>query len=108
MSDPVRFLTSLVQSLSTMALYAEKHPARERAVDRSFEVLRELQLVDSRPHFTFLGEETVYGQSSLRELRDWDGPGGSPTPAYSGSSSSGTSRARSTRSFWRRCWRGSR
>ena len=72
MSDPVRFLTSLVQSLSTMALYAEKHPARERAVDRSFDVLRDLQLVDSRPQFTFLGEETVYGQLSLRELRDWE------------------------------------
>ena len=72
MSDPVRFLTSFVQSLSTMALYAEKHPARERAVDRSFEVLRELQLLDSRPQFTFLGEETVYGQISLREMRDWE------------------------------------
>jgi HD-GYP domain-containing protein (c-di-GMP phosphodiesterase class II) len=72
MIDPVRFLTSFVQSLSTMALYGEKHPARDRAVDRSFEALRELQTVDSRPQFTFLGEETVYGQVSLREMRDWE------------------------------------
>jgi putative nucleotidyltransferase with HDIG domain len=72
MIDPIRFLTSFVQSLSTMALYAEKHPARDRAVDRSFDALRELQTVDSRPQFTFLGEETVYGQVSLREMRDWE------------------------------------
>jgi putative nucleotidyltransferase with HDIG domain len=72
MTDPVRFLTSFVQSLSTMALYGQKHPARERAVDRSFEALRELQTLDARPQFTFLGEETVYGQLSLREMRDWE------------------------------------
>jgi putative nucleotidyltransferase with HDIG domain len=72
MTDPVRFLTSFVQSLSTMALYGQRHPARERAVDRSFEALRELQTLDARPQFTFLGEETVYGQLSLREMRDWE------------------------------------
>ena len=72
MSDPIRFLTSFVQSLSTMALYGQQHPARERAVDRSFEALRELQTLDARPQFTFLGEETVYGQLSLREMRDWE------------------------------------
>ena len=72
MTDPVRFLTSFVQSLSTMALYGPQHPARERAVDRSFDALRELQTLDARPQFTFLGEETVYGQLSLREMRDWE------------------------------------
>ena len=72
MTDPIRFLTSFVQSLSTMALYGQQHPARERAVDRSFEALRELQTLDARPQFTFLGEETVYGQLSLREMRDWE------------------------------------
>ncbi len=72
MSDPIRFLTSFVQSLSTMALYGEKHPARERSVDRSFEVLRDLQAVDASPQFTFLGDETVYGQVSLRDMRDWE------------------------------------
>ena len=72
MTDPARFLTSFVQSLSTMALYGQQHPARQRAVDRSFEALRELQSLDARPQFTFLGEETVYGQLSLREMRDWE------------------------------------
>jgi len=34
MADPFRFLTSFAQALSTMALYNDKHPARQRAVDR--------------------------------------------------------------------------
>jgi putative nucleotidyltransferase with HDIG domain len=72
MADPFRFLTSFAQALSTMALYANKHPARERAVDRSFAALRDLQADDPKPQFSFLGEETVYGQLSLRELRDWE------------------------------------
>jgi putative nucleotidyltransferase with HDIG domain len=55
-----------------MALYNDKHPARQRAIDRSFEALRELQASDPKPQFSFLGEETVYGQLSLRELRDWE------------------------------------
>ncbi|MFL5616069.1 MAG: HD-GYP domain-containing protein [Gemmatimonadaceae bacterium] len=72
MADPFRFLTSFAQALSTMALYGNKHPARERAVDRSFAALRELQADDPKPQFSFLGEETVYGQISLRDLRDWE------------------------------------
>jgi len=71
-SDPIRFLTSFAQAISTMALYGNGHPARERAVDRSFEALRELQRADPNPQFTFLGEETVYGQLSLRDMREWE------------------------------------
>ena len=72
MADPFRFLTSLAQALSTMALYTSKHPARERAIDRSFSALRDLQAEDPKPQFSFLGEETVYGQLSLRDLREWE------------------------------------
>ncbi|MFN2566426.1 MAG: HD-GYP domain-containing protein [Gemmatimonadaceae bacterium] len=72
MSDPIRCLTSFAQALSTMALYADGHPARERVVDRSFEALRDLQKDDPRPQFSFLGEEVVYGRLALRELRDWE------------------------------------
>jgi putative nucleotidyltransferase with HDIG domain len=71
-SDPIRFLTSFAQALSTMALYADGHPARERVVDRSYEALRDLQKDDPRPQFSFLGEEVVYGRLALRELRDWE------------------------------------
>ena len=55
-----------------MALYGEKHPARERAVDRSFDLLRKLQETNARPQFSFLGEETVYGEQSLREMQEWE------------------------------------
>jgi putative nucleotidyltransferase with HDIG domain len=71
MSDPIRFLNALAQALSTMALYSDGHPARERAVDKSYSALRDLQATDPKPQFSFLGEETVYQQISLREMRDW-------------------------------------
>ncbi len=72
MSDPVRFLVSFGQAVSTMALYNEGHPARERAVDRSYQCLRDLQQYDPHPRFSFLGEETIYQESALRELGDWE------------------------------------
>lgn len=72
MSEPARFLTSLAQALSTMALYGDGHPARVRAIDQSFERLRALQSVDSRPQFSFLGYDVVYGNIAMRELKEWD------------------------------------
>lgn len=72
MSDPVRFLVSFGQAVSTMALYNDGHPARERAVDRSYRCLQDLQQFDPNPRFSFLGEETIYGESALRELGDWE------------------------------------
>src|SRR5947208_4912803 len=72
MSDPIRFLVSFGQAVSTMALYNEGHPARARAVDRSYRCLQDLQQHDPHPRFSFLGEETVYQDTSLRELGDWE------------------------------------
>ena len=72
MSDPIQFLVSFGQAVSTMALYNDGHPARERAVDRSYRCLRDLQQHDPNPRFSFLGEETIYGETALRELGDWD------------------------------------
>jgi putative nucleotidyltransferase with HDIG domain len=72
MSDPVQFLVSFGQAVSTMALYNDGHPARERAVDRSYRCLRDLQQFDQNPRFSFLGEETIYGETALRGLGDWD------------------------------------
>ena len=72
MSDPIRFLVSFGQAVSTMALYNEGHPARERAVDRSYQCLRDLQQHDPTPRFSFLGEETIYHDTALRELGDWE------------------------------------
>ncbi|HJP60980.1 MAG TPA: HD domain-containing phosphohydrolase [Gemmatimonadaceae bacterium] len=72
MSDPIRFLVSFGQAVSTMALYNDGHPARERAVDRSYQCLQELQRNDAAPRFSFLGEETIYQETALRELGDWE------------------------------------
>ena len=72
MSDPIRFLVSFGQAVSTMALYNNGHPARERAVDRSYQCLQDLQRNDPLPRFSFLGEETIYQENSLRELGDWE------------------------------------
>ncbi len=72
MTDAARYLTSLAQALAKMSLYAEGHPARARAADASFELLRELQRSDPLPAFSFLGREVIYNQRSMRELSDWD------------------------------------
>ncbi|PYP81028.1 MAG: hypothetical protein DMD35_03050 [Gemmatimonadetes bacterium] len=72
MSEPVRFLTSFAQSVATMALYGPSHPARKRAVDASYRILRDLQTHEAQPEFSFLGDEVVYGHHPLREMRDWE------------------------------------
>ena len=40
MSEPAKFLTAFAQALSTMALYSDGHPARERAIDQAYLLLR--------------------------------------------------------------------
>lgn len=72
MSDPVDFLTTFAQALAAMALYKEDHPARERAIDTSFQQLQDLQAAHETPLFTFLGDEIVFGRLPLKELRGWD------------------------------------
>jgi putative nucleotidyltransferase with HDIG domain len=72
MSDPVRFLTAFAQALATMTLYAEGHPARERAVDAAFQELGDLQATTPDVLFTFLGDEIVFGTLPLKELGAWD------------------------------------
>jgi putative nucleotidyltransferase with HDIG domain len=72
MSDPARFLTTLAQALAAMTLYRDGHPARQRAVDATYQELHDLQADTPRPLFTFLGDEVVYGRLPLRELKDWD------------------------------------
>jgi putative nucleotidyltransferase with HDIG domain len=71
-SEPARFLTSLAQALSTMSLYPEGHPSREGVVDAAFAVLQALQTVDRRVSFSFLGDDVVFGDRPLREMRGWD------------------------------------
>ncbi len=74
MSDTaVQFLHGFAQALSTLALYPEGHTSRERAVDLVFERLQELLTEHNRPTFAFLGgDEVVYNDLPLREMRQWD------------------------------------
>ena len=72
MSEPARFLAAFAQALSTMALYGDGHPAREKAIDNAFEQLQSLQDHDPSARFSFLGAEVIYGERALRELREWE------------------------------------
>ncbi len=72
MSAPVRFLTSLAQTLSKMGLYSAGHPSRERAVDDAFVQLLRLCEEDVTPRFSFLSSDVIYSARTLRELRDWE------------------------------------
>lgn len=72
MNDVVRYLTSLAQALAQMSLYAEGHPARDRAASVSFDLLRAMLESDPRPTFSFLGAEVVYANRPLRDLQGWD------------------------------------
>ena len=72
MGDPYRYLTSLGQALASMALYPGGHPARERAVDASFEQLDELAASEAGPQFSFLDGEVIYRRQVLRELTGWE------------------------------------
>lgn len=71
-AEAAKFLNAFAQSLATMSLYKDQHPARMRAIDHSFEQLKRLQETNPSPQFSFLGLDVIYGQVALRELRDWD------------------------------------
>jgi HD-GYP domain-containing protein (c-di-GMP phosphodiesterase class II) len=71
-TDPYRYLTSLGQALSAMGLYPAGHPARERAVELSFEQLEGLGRSEGQPHFSFLDGEVIYRRQILRELTGWE------------------------------------
>jgi putative nucleotidyltransferase with HDIG domain len=70
--DPARFLNAFAQALAAMALYRDGHPARERALDVAYQQIQDVQSDGTRPLFTFLGDEVVFGRMPLRELKAWD------------------------------------
>jgi putative nucleotidyltransferase with HDIG domain len=71
-SDPVRFLTSLSNALSTLGLYGESHPATRRAADASYRELADLQADRPGLMFTFMQEEVLFGRDLLPELERWE------------------------------------
>lgn len=72
MSDPRRFLTALSQTLASMSLYGDVHPATERAQERALQLLLDLQSVSPRLEFTFLGKETLFGEEVMQGLQGWE------------------------------------
>ena len=72
MTEAVRFLTGMAQAFSAMLLYADDHPAVQRAVDRAYQALVDLQQRSPTPLFTFIGSEIVLDRAPLRDLRHWD------------------------------------
>lgn len=66
------FLVSLAKAVQTMILYQDGHPARESSIETAYERLQELQEESSTCTFTFLGDEVVFGERLLRDLRAWD------------------------------------
>ena len=71
MDTPAMFLTHLAKVVSTMNLYKDGHPARERAIDGAYQQLVDLQAESPRAVFTFLADEIVFGSRPLRELGAW-------------------------------------
>ena len=72
MNSPVKFLTSLGQVMATMALYNRGHPARERALDDSYQELTDLLGTGAKLRFSFIGGDVVHERRVLRELKGWD------------------------------------
>ncbi len=72
MSAPAVFLGGVARALAAMALYQEGHPHRERAIDSAYMGLIDLRSESEYPLFTFLGDEVVYGNLPLREMREWE------------------------------------
>jgi putative nucleotidyltransferase with HDIG domain len=72
MNHETGFLISLGQTLATMALYDDGHPARERAFDASYEQLLALTRDHSVVEYSFLGGETIVSNRVIAELATWD------------------------------------
>jgi HD-GYP domain-containing protein (c-di-GMP phosphodiesterase class II) len=71
-SDPVSFLTSLSNALSTLGLYGEAHPATRRAADSAYRELADLQAGRPGLIFTFMQDEVLFGRDLLPELERWE------------------------------------
>jgi len=72
MTSPVKFLTSLGQVMATMALYNRGHPARERALDDSYQELTDLLSEGKMVRFSFIGGDVIFERRVMRELKGWD------------------------------------
>ena len=82
MSDPVQFLMSMGHVLAAMSLYHKGHPAREQAVDESYEKLRDIVDGEEVRQFTFVDREVVFHrQVRVRGLGDGSTVAGNLNPS---------------------------
>lgn len=72
MNRAAEFLVSLSQAVSNMGLYPAEHPARQKAVQRSWEKLQRFQEAHPTAQFSFLEELTVLGRRPVRPLHQWE------------------------------------
>lgn len=68
----VEFLTAFAKAISASALYPGGHLSVERALDALHGKFSDLWREGERPLFSFLGDEVVYGNMPLREMRGWE------------------------------------
>lgn len=66
------FLGSFGRALATTALYCEKHPALEHAIDNAWRDLDRLLAVAPHAVFTFLGETVLLGDEPVADIRGWE------------------------------------
>ncbi len=72
MIEPIRFLNAFGKTLAAMALYSPSHPAREKSANLALEIIQKLQRAEKEVKYSFLGDEVVYQNKTLKELRDWE------------------------------------
>jgi HD-GYP domain-containing protein (c-di-GMP phosphodiesterase class II) len=70
--EPIRFLNAFGKTLAAMALYSPSHPARAKSTAAALEIIQKLQRSENEIKFSFLGDEVVFQNKSLKELRDWE------------------------------------
>lgn len=72
MIEAGRFLTALTKALTAMQLYGDQHPERRKVMDATYTSLRRLLEVETRPRFTFIGEDAIFNERPLRTLKHWN------------------------------------
>lgn len=68
---PLEFLRALANVFSTVGLYGLSHPVAQRAFEAATDALGALLRNRTSAVFSFFGEEVVFGDTPLRELKDW-------------------------------------
>jgi putative nucleotidyltransferase with HDIG domain len=72
MTGPAKFLGSFGRALASAALYADGHPALQRAIDAAWQDLDDLVRSVPQAAFTLLGDTVLFAEMPIRERRAWE------------------------------------